>query len=153
MPIDVDIEVRLALEVKKDLERVARELHGTPVVQAFKDATLLVMRDARIDAPVDTGRLRSSITPEVASMGKEVVGIVGSNVAHAPMMELGAKPHFPPISALEVWARRHHADPYLVARAIARKGLAARKFLQNAFEKNKTRIIQLIERAVDEVIK
>ena len=76
-----------------------------------------------------------------------MTGIVGSNVVYAPFMELGTRPHWPPRSALEVWARRHGTTAFLVCRAIARRGTKARRFLQRAVEENERRIHQLFERA------
>jgi len=50
-------------------------------------ACLLVERDAKILCPVDTGRLRSSITHEVEG----TTGRVGSNVEYARAVELGSE--------------------------------------------------------------
>jgi len=150
MPIDV--EVQGLIETQRKLEQVVADIHGTPIVNAMKDATLLVQRGAKINAPVDTGRLRASITPEIRTMGNEVQGVVGSNVAYAPFMELGTRPHWPPIAALEVWAQRHGTTAYLVARAIARKGMKAREFLKKAFEDAKDRIYARFDKAVQEVV-
>lgn len=141
------------IETQRSLEKAAQNLHGTPVVEAFRDATLIIQRDAKINTPVDTGRLRASITPEVTVHGTEVLGIVGSNVVYAPYVELGTRPHYPPLEALEVWAERHHTTAFLVARAIGRRGTKAIRFLQNAFETNKERIIKRIERGIEEAIK
>ena len=104
------------------MERAVRELRGTPMLNAMRDSTLFVTRDAKINAPVDSGRLRASITPEVRTAGETVEGVVGSNVTYAPYVELGTRPHWPPLAALEVWARRHHTSAFLVARAIAERG-------------------------------
>jgi HK97 gp10 family phage protein len=51
-------------------------------------ACLLVERDAKKNAPVDTGRLRASITHYVEKE-KEIVGIVGTNVEYAKYQEFG----------------------------------------------------------------
>jgi HK97 gp10 family phage protein len=118
----------------------------------MRTATMIIQRDAKIGAPVDTGRLRASITPSVADLGDVVQGVVGSNVTYAPYMELGTRPHWPPISALEVWARRHGTEPYLVARAIARRGTAARKFLQNAMTNNKERIFRILSGTIKRTV-
>ena len=48
-------------------------------------ACLLVERDAKKLCPVDTGRLRSSITHEIEGM----IGYVGTNVEYARAVELG----------------------------------------------------------------
>lgn len=143
----VKMDVNGLVEAKKNIEQAAADLHGKPMLDAMHKAVLLVERDARILAPVDTGHLRASITSEVrvsGASGKDVVGVVGSNVKYAPYMELGTKPHFPPVRALDVWARRHGLNAYVVARSIAKKGLKPRKFLRGAFEKNEQRIKDLV---------
>lgn len=150
--LTIDHEVKGAIEAQRKAEQVMRDLHGSPMVEAMRNAALIVQRDAMVNAPVDTGRLRASITPDVRMAGNDVIGVVGSNVIHAPFMELGTRPHWPPISALETWARRHGMNAYVVARAIARRGLKARRYLQRAFEDNRTRILEAIERGVRGIV-
>ena len=123
------------------------------MVQAMRDATMLVTGDARRLAPVDTGRLRASIMPEVKSMNNEIMGIVGSNVVYAPYMELGTRAHWAPPGALALWARRHGVSEFVIRRAIAMRGTKARKFLQGGFEKNKIEIVRRIEQAVGDIIR
>lgn len=118
----------------------------------MRQATALVTASAKRYAPVDTGLLRGSITPSVSVGATEIKGVVGSNVKYAPFMELGTRPHWPPISALETWARRHGMVAFLVARAIARRGLKARKFLQRAFDENRGRIVQIFKDEVNRII-
>lgn len=86
----VNAEVRGLKETQKQLERTVRELQGSPMLQAMRDATMLITAEAKRNAPVDTGRLRASITPEVR-LGNPIEGIVGSNVEYAPYQELGTK--------------------------------------------------------------
>ena len=52
-------------------------------------ACLLVERDAKISAPVDTGRLRASITHELQTEKDELIGLVGTNVVYAKYQEFG----------------------------------------------------------------
>lgn len=122
--MSIRAEVKGLRELQRELVRIARSIAGPPIVQAVKKATLLVQRDARINAPVDTGRLRASIVPVVTSAGKEVRGVVGSNVVYAPFQEFGT-----------------------------RRGLKGRFYLTRAFEKNKDRIVKLIDAAVARIVK
>ena len=150
----VDIEVRGLKEARARMLHIAEQLSGVPMVQAMKDAALYVTAGARRLAPVDTGRLRASIIPEIRVMTNEVVGVVGSNVVYAPYMEFGTRPHWAPPGALSTWARRHGGMPeFVIRRAIAMRGLKPRRYLQGGFEANKTRIIARIERAVGEITK
>jgi HK97 gp10 family phage protein len=146
------LEVRGLKKTQKRMEETARDLTGKPMMNAMRQATLIVQRDAKKFAPVDTGRLRASITPDVRVMTNTVEGVVGSNVKYAPYMELGTRPHWPPISALEVWARRHGIEAFLVARAIAQRGTRPRRFLQKAFEKNVNRIERLLGNVVAKIV-
>jgi len=52
-------------------------------------ATAIVERQAKEDCPVDTGRLRSSITGKQEREGDKIIGIVGTNVEYAPHVEYG----------------------------------------------------------------
>jgi len=153
MPGIVDIEVIGLKETQANLDKIAQDLRGAPMVQAMRDATMLVTGDARRLAPVDTGRLRASIMPEVKSMNNEIMGIVGSNVVYAPYMELGTRAHWAPPGALALWARRHGVSEFVIRRAIAMRGTKARKFLQGGFEKNKIEIVRRIEQAVGDIIR
>lgn len=42
-------------------------------------------------APVDTGRLRASITHEMGAEGRDLVARIGTNVHYAPYLELGTR--------------------------------------------------------------
>lgn len=136
----------------KAYTRIAQDLSGEPVARSMKTATLYITADAKRLSVVDTGRLRSSISPAVEVAGKRVLGIVGSNVKYAPFVEMGTKPHYPPLAALEKWANRHGISAYLVQRAIGKRGTKARPFLKPAFEANVQRIINLIGQTVSRIV-
>ena len=150
----VGVEITGVQQTQKGLTRTAQALSGPPIVQAMRDSTMLITAEAKRGAPVDTGRLRASITPEVRP-GNPIEGVVGSNVDYAPYMELGTKPHWPPWgpgTPLAIWARRHGISAYLVARAISKKGTKARRFLQLAYENNQRRIFAIFDKAVGSII-
>lgn len=147
------LEVRNLKAFRDGMERLVRDMHGEPMLEAMRDATLYVTADARRDAPVDTGRLRASIFPEVRAEGRQVIGVVGSNVEHAPFMEFGTRPHWPPRQPIETWARRHGLSWFVVARSIARKGIKARAYLRGAIRKNAGRIVERLKRGVDQAAK
>lgn len=118
----VKIEVKGLKEVQKKSEQIVRDMRGGPFTQAMKKATLLVTRAAKRNAPVDTGRLRSSITPEIRRMTREVQGVVGSNVKYAPYQEFGT-----------------------------RRGLAGKRYLQRALEENAEKIKELLTKFVGQI--
>lgn len=119
---EVRAEVKGLKETQAKLEQVTKDLEGPPMVQAMRTATLMVQRDAKIYAPVDTGRLRASITPRVATMGEVIEGTVGSNVSYSRYQETGTR--------------------YM-------KG---KRYLQRAFDRNKERIYRLFEQATKRIV-
>ena len=149
---DVDVEVKGLIELQKKMDQMVKDVHGEPILNAMRDSTLQLQRDARIFAPVNIGRLQSSIVPAIRATPDTVEGVVGTDVDYAPYMEFGTRPHFPPIAALQVWADRHGVSAFLVARAIARRGLAPRRYMQRSFEKNKSAIERRFERAIAEIV-
>lgn len=88
----------------------------------------------KVETPVDTGRLRAGTTTEVREQGGEIVGVLGNNATYAPFVEEGTRPHFPPPLALAGWAKRVGANPFVVARAIAKKGTKARRMFGKVLE-------------------
>jgi phage gpG-like protein len=82
-----------------------------------------------------------------------VRGIVGSAVEYAPFVEFGTRPHWPPIAALETWARRHGTSAFVVARAIAQRGTEARNYLRDALKENASKVARDISREIRRELK
>jgi len=109
----IDVEVRGLVELQNKLEQMWSDLNGTPILNAMRDCTLMVERDAKLNlsepypaGAVDTGRLRASIWPTIKFDGNIIQGIVGSNLKYAAAVEYGSKPHMPPVEPLIGWVRR-----------------------------------------------
>lgn len=62
-----------------------------PVAKDLTRRITRIDRAAKNNCPVDTGRLRSSITNRLAHDSQGLVGIVGTNVDYAPYVELGTR--------------------------------------------------------------
>lgn len=67
------------------------ETPGGVIGQQVTRITLKVESGAKSLAPVDTGRLRSSISRRIELRGAEIVGIVGTDVEYAPHQEFGTR--------------------------------------------------------------
>ena len=75
-------------------EAALAELFDSPSGPAGKELARVantVTRIAKRLAPVDTGRLRSSIVNELGRDGRGLVARVGTNVEYAPYLELGTR--------------------------------------------------------------
>lgn len=118
-----------------------------PLRQFLTRSVVLLEGEVKKETPVDTGRLRASITHKVEPFR----AIVGTNVTYAPHVEFGTKPHWPPLAAMQPWAQRHgfpagRQGAFLVARAIARRGTRARRMFQKGVAASRPRIMQMWRR-------
>lgn len=171
----ISTEVQGLNELKQKIEQVAEDIHGKPMVDTMRRATLLVTRSAKINLSkptvgvkfptVNSGQLRNSITPEVKlARGNVLQGVVGSNLKQAPFMEFGTgipagRPRIaPPIRVLKVWVNQKNRggknlNAYVVQRAIYKRGgLMPRKYLQRAFDDNQKEIKEMFEGTVKIIV-
>lgn len=124
------------------------ELVAGPVRDFLQRSAFTVEARAKQAVPVDTGRLRASITTRVEPLR----AIVGSNLIYAAFVEFGTRPHMPPVSALQPWARRHgFASPWPLARAIAARGTRAQPYLLPAFNQSRTDIEGFLAQAARKI--
>lgn len=147
----IRVKIKGQRELTRKLAEARRAVIGA-VEGALVKAGLLIERDAKRLCPVDTGRLRASISYRLISAGTEVLAVeVGTNVQYAPYVEFGTRPHFPPPEALKRWAKLHGMKPgaeFAIARKIAVEGTPPKPFLFPALNANKSKIERLVIEAV-----
>lgn len=151
MPID-GVEIKGLVETQKKLEQVAADLAGEPMRQAVREGTLLIQRSAKEEVPVDTGRLRGSITSRVVGEEKSITGITGTNVKYAADVEFGTGPHMPEMGSLAIWAKRHDVELKAIAEAIGQHGTRAQPYMAPAAKANDSAIKKKIEDAVKGIV-
>lgn len=145
-------------EVAEAFEQLPQTL-ADRLEAALQDIGVRIASSARGNAPVDRGRLRSSLTSVVQQVGQTLVQLeVGTNVDQAEPIERGTDPFFPPPSELRGWARRVLGDEsaaWPVAKSISESGISEQPYLAPAFEENLTwaldRILQGVREAFEEV--
>jgi len=122
-------------EFKRDLKKMSQEMTEKVKKEAYASG-LDVKKEAqdRLKAleAWDTGHLATTILVERSSDGSIVE--IGPTAPYGPYVELGTKPHFPPLDALEDWARRHGMDSaWPICKAISERGTPAQPFLLPAY--------------------
>jgi len=144
-----------------DVAASLRELSGalkSELEGAAKDIGQRIRGAAADNAPVDTGRLASSLEAVVENVSSTLVQIrVGSNLDYAKAHEFGvdAGEIFPPPSELRDWARRVLGNPDLafpVAESIHETGLEEKRYLRDAFEQHVEWAVDRINDAVEQAI-
>lgn len=95
--------------------------------------------------------LRSSIAAQTPRVSADtVLGVVGTAAAYAIPVELGTKPHFPPILPLVDWVIAKLGVPekeakgvaFLIARKISRRGTTGAAMFRKGFDKTERRVQQ-----------
>jgi len=160
--MSVEFHVEGLDKLEKDL-REAGKKSPEAVRQAMRYSLQLLARQAKLNAPVDMGILRGSIGDEakqgileVKGLGAEIVGKVGSRVVYALPQEIGRQPgKMPPPAALEEWAGRHGMAGmgFVIARAIGRRGMKGRHYLENAAKDKAGEVVELFRRKLDELLR
>ena len=97
-----------------------------------------IVTEAKRQVPVDLGTLKGSGHVQAPAIGPSRVtvemGFGGAAASYAVHVHEGRGPgKMPPRAKLEEWARRNGLEPgmgYVIARAIARRGIKPTKFLE-----------------------
>ena len=144
--------VKLQVEVR-GLDRLERGLARAPSTvedqtRAAMTASLLLLEaDQKRLVAQDTRRLMTSINHKITGRGANLTGRVGPSARYGYFVEYGRRPGKPPpVGAVAGWARRHGANPFLVARAIGRHGTKAQPFVRPSYTRNLRRIATLFGR-------
>jgi hypothetical protein len=141
--VALSLEIVGADKLAAGMGKAAGRVLPSETKRAMEASLLLIEGDARRGVKRDTGRLQNSITHRISGGGGNLTGEVGPSVKYGLYVERGRRPGSPPpVSAVSAWARRHGVSPFLVARAIGRRGVKAAPFLLPAYEKNRNRIAE-----------
>lgn len=123
------------------------------------EAELLLEREIKDRTPVGVGGaggLRGSIAAQPPRvLAGNVLGVVGTSVSHAVPVELGTRPHFPPLQPLEDWARQKlgvsaeqaPGVALAIARKIAARGTPGVGMFHMAFALNRGQVRRMYEQA------
>ena len=122
-------------ELQRDLKKMSKEIAEKVKKEAY--ASGLDVKKQAVDnlkalEAWDTGHLATTILVERSSDGSIVE--IGPTAPYGHYVEYGTKPHFPPMDALEDWARRHGMDSaWPICKAISERGTPAQPFLLPAY--------------------
>lgn len=132
---------------------------------AMQKAVYTIESNVKPLVPVDRGRLRASIGSEVTVISSlSIEGRVGPSMTgevYPVVMEFGREPgsRMPPVEALEPWVRRViqpdkkdvRRIAFLIARSIGKKGIKAREYLKQGWERSKKDVTKYFAQAVENI--
>ena len=148
------LDAKTALIVARDLDRLTNR-EGSLLVGKVKQ------RITRM-GKVDQGDLRKSIVYETRRNGSRNTLKVGPSVKHAIFVHEGTKPHWAPLGALLLWAKRVKPKLNPVERTffakrvqfkIARVGTEPHPFLSEVFEEESPNVRDRFHKGVRHIFK
>lgn len=144
--------------------QTAPQIVQEEVYPALHQALQLLEREIKDLTPVGVygaAGLHGSVTSELR--GSPVDGLLGkvfSLMKHALPVEMGTKPHFPPVEAIRDWVEKKLDVPveesasvaFLVARKISKKGTEGAHMFEEGLSKNTRQILNMIYAAQDRIV-
>lgn len=145
------VELQGGKEISDLLKRIPKEKEAEAKAEVGDIALKIQARAKaylRTEPAMDTGNLANSVLAEFSP--KEIEAEIGPTAKYGPYVEFGTRPHFPPMEALEAWARHHGFESaWPICKAIAERGLRARPYLTPAFEDFEGELIIRLQRAME----
>lgn len=140
--------------------RRAPEIVREELLAAVTESDQLLEREVKDRMPTASGVSRASIFSREQVLGDGGIGVVGSAQPHIVYVELGTKPHFPPVAALEDWVRqklavpenRVHGVAYAIARKIARHGTKPVGMFGNTWAQQRDAVVRRFALARDRIV-
>jgi hypothetical protein len=141
-------------------------LQGGPYIEqeierATLENVLLLERATKENTPVGVGGgagLRGSIAGKGPRRdGPNILGVVTSPLNYAVPVELGTKPHMPPVQPLIDWAERKLDLPpqiakrvgWAIAKSIAKRGTKGAFMFTRALKENEIKVVSVYQRALE----
>jgi len=144
------VEIKGLNELEKSLDKILskKERIKREVLFTALDIQKNAKKRLRDQKAIDEGNLMNSIMVDSVQGG--LAAEIGSIAPYAPYVEFGTRPHFPPPDALEDWAKHHGFDSaWPICKAIAKRGLKERPYLNPAYEEEKEGFVQRIKKILE----
>lgn len=159
---DIRIDTRQAAMFAQAFA-AAPDIVDEELYRAGVEAVLFLEREVKERTPSGVGGgagLKGSISGRATRPSIDgAIGVVGSPLAYAVPVEMGTRPHMPPVQPLEDWARyklglseaEAKSVGFLVARKIAREGTKGAHMFGNAIADNEVHVLRMFSSALDRI--
>lgn len=132
---------------------------GTALLGAMTEAVTMLEAEVKDAMPAVSGLTRNSVTGDAFSTPAGVLGVVGSAAVAAAVVELGSRPHMPPVTPLVTWVqevkglsgKEATAAAWRIAMAIKRRGTKAQRPFARTLERAQPTLGQIFEGAAQSI--
>lgn len=153
--VEITRDWQVAIDAMERMPQVASD----ELYAALVEADQFLEREAKERMPTATGVGRASIFSQEQKLPTGALGVVGSPLPHLVYVELGTRPHFPPIQPLQDWVRVKFGVPedqsygiaLAIARKIAQRGTLGVGMFHQALAHGKPTLDRIFQRARDRI--
>lgn len=160
----MSLQIKITARKWRQYLRDAPTLYVKEVRSALREVNLLFEREIRIKTAVGATKiLRGSVFEEIIGTPKTLTGVVAydkNKAIYGEPVDLGTRPHFPPVGPLKLWVRRVlsignekqiSSIAWAIAKTISRRGTKAKNVIKNAFNNNRNRALRIFEEAAKRI--
>jgi hypothetical protein len=158
------MEYKISVDISA-IERLAKrwpEAVRAARVRRITEALLLLEAKIKQATPEGAGpiHLRDTIFHQV-SYGEPVWGMVSTPAIYGAPVELGTRPHFPPLAPIQHWVERvigvsgkeAKSVAYLIARKISKVGTKPRRMFGDTMDRYRNQVIGILKMIPEDVVK
>lgn len=153
----IKTDIKGLQQLSKDFPEASRQARFGRITEA-----LMFLQGVIKDlTPVGAGpyHLRDTIFPKV-EMGEPVMGILGTPAPYGEAIELGTKPHFPPVAPILFWVenklglsgKEALSAAYAIVRKIGKTGTYGTHMFQYGFERSEAAIINILNKIPADIV-
>lgn len=148
-----------------DLWRQAPEISGEEMLRAATEIDLLVQGELMQILPRGAGGLHGaglagSVFREEHLVDDGVIGMVATSQPYAEYVEVGTRPHAPPIQPLEDWVEAKlglrddeaTSAAFAISRSIAKRGTRAQPVWQTTYQRLVPTIQAKLQQGIDRIL-
>lgn len=159
----------MELKITADLSGAERLMKNFPLssraaqISRITEALLLLEREIKKETPVGAGptHLRDTIFHKVQSYGEPIWGMVATPAKYGESVEMGTRPHFPPVAPIQFWVEKQmgltgkeaKSVTHAIVRAIGRRGTKARKMFGTSVDARRAQVIKILEQIPADILK
>jgi len=147
--------------VKKLIEKYPQAVRDAQISRVTEAAQFMEPEVKKL-TPKGAGpiNLRDTIFHKVDVYGESVWGLISTPAKYGEAVEMGTRPHFPPVAPILFWVTKQLglqgkeaiSVAHAIVRKIGKKGTYGTHMFQYAFERNRTNILRILDMIPDDVV-
>lgn len=143
-------------KLEKALEQ-APHIFDEEIERGALEASIVVTRNVKEFTPAGASRgggegLQASIRYQIYPTAGEVMGVIDSPLRYVEPVEIGSRPHMPPVESLREWAESKGLSAWAVAKSIAKRGTKGRWMFKKGFEASEPMLERIGNAAVSRIL-